>query len=149
MNPHMLMGAFNGSSGGDTVTLSGETVTAFNFGANATAHFKVDNDGNMYERTNSGSWSQIDSSTDWVRPTSSAPGSYRTMYDSETGDTGFLVAWGFSGTYYAVSTDREMYTYDNTSVAGGKSVTCDFHIDDGSTEQATASYTMTADREDF
>ena len=138
-----------GGGASDTVTLSGENSIAFKFNANATAYLKVDNDGNMYKKANAAAYSQIDASTDWVRPTSSAPGSYRTMYDSATGDTSYLTAWGTSGTYYALTSDREMSVYDDTSAGGGQSVTCDFHIDDGTTEQATASYTLTADREDF
>ena len=135
--------------GGDVVNLDGHTNTAFRFGANALAYFKVDGDGNMYMKDNVGSYTQIDSTADWVRPTTSAPGTYRTMFDSITGDTAFRVGWGFASTYYALTTDREMYVYDNTSASGGKTITMDYHIDDGTTEQATGVYTLTADREDF
>ena len=140
------------TASGDVITLSGETSLAFAFGSNAIAELKCDNDGNVYKRQNGGgAWTQVDTGTDWVRPASSAPGSYRCMYDSETGDTGApFVAWGFSGTYYALTADRIMYVTDTTPTAGGKSVTCDWHIDDGTTEQAgNVAYTMTADREDF
>jgi hypothetical protein len=139
-----------GGGGGDVITLSGETSSAFKFGSNATAELKCDNDGNIYKRQNGGTWNQVDTGTDWVRPAASAPGSYRCMFDTLTGDTSFHVGWGTSGTYYALTSDRWMYTYDNTPTGGGKSCTCHWHIDDGTTEQAgDVSYTMTADREDF
>jgi hypothetical protein len=60
------------------------------------------------------------------------------------------VSWVFSGTYYALTTNRQMYVFDSTPTAGGKSVTCDWHIDDGTTVlEENVAYTMTADREDF
>ena len=140
----------DGSAGsGDVVNLDGHINAAFRFGANALAYFKVDGDGNMYQKDNVGSYTQIDSTADWVRPTTSAPGSYRVMFDNLTGDTAFRVGWGFASTYYALTTDREMYVFDNTTSGGGKTITMDYNIDDGTTEQASASYTLSADREDF
>lgn len=143
--------AWGDAGGGDVITLSGETSTAFSFGSNATAYLRLKNNGNVYKQQNASSEVQVDTATDWVRPASSAPGSYRVMFDNETGDTTtFFVTWGTSGTYYALTSTRQMYVYDNTATAGGKSVTCDWHIDDGTTVlEENVSYTMTADREDF
>jgi len=133
----------------DVVTLSNHSNTAFNFGADALAYFKVDGDGNMYQKDNAAGYVQIDVTNDWIRPTTSAPGAYRTKFSNLTGDTAFRVGWGFEGTYYALTADRWMYVYDNTTSSGGKSISMTYHIDDGSVEQDTGSYTLTADREDF
>jgi len=135
--------------GGDVINLDGHTNTAFNFGANAIAYFRIAADGNMYQQDNAAGFTQIDSTADWIVPEASAPGSYRCMFDNLTGDTTFRVGWGFASTWYALTSNRDMYVYDNTTGPGGKSITMDYAIDDGTTEQASASYTLTADREDF
>jgi hypothetical protein len=132
----------------DVVTLSGGSNNAFKFGANALAYFWFNSDGTVDTQDNTSSPIQVNASTDWVIPNGSAPGSYRVKYSSLTGDTSF-----FSGTvgatYTALTSSRYFYVFDTTTTAGGKSATCTAHIDDGTTEQDTGSYTMTADREDF
>jgi len=75
---------------GDVVTLSGETVWAIQFGGgNADAHLIIDNDGNVYKRSNFGTYTQVDSSTDWVRPTTSSPGLYEVRFTGLTGSALF------------------------------------------------------------
>jgi len=72
----------------DIINLDGHTVSAFKAGGtNADAHLKVDNDGNMYQQKNFGGYTQIDSTNDWVRPTTSSPGLYEVRFTSLVGDT--------------------------------------------------------------
>ena len=76
--------------GGDVITLSGETTIAFAIGgSNADAHIKIDNDGNVYEQTNFGGYSQVDTVTDWCRPTTSSPGLYEVRYTNLINDAIF------------------------------------------------------------
>ena len=132
------------------VTLSGDTNSAFNFGANAVAFHFVVNDGTFDEKDNTSANVQIHSATDWIIPNGSAPGSYRVRHTSESGDTGSpWVPAGTINVYLPLTVTRGYKVTDTTPTFGGKSVTYTLQIDDGVTSQDTGSYTLTADREDF
>ena len=132
-----------------TVTLTGDTNSAFAFGSNATAYHFFNNDGTTDEKDNSSANVQINASTDWIIPNSAAPGTYRIRHTSATGDTGAFTPAGAINTYIALTTSRNYFVVDASPTAGGNSVTYTIEIDDGSVSQDTGSYTLTADREDF
>lgn len=134
---------------GAVVNLDGHTNVALNFGADATAWFQINQDGLVYEKDNSGSWSQIDATADWVRPTFLAPGDYEARYVNATGDTTDVTASATMNIWYSLSgSDYTISILDTTTGPGGKSVTFDFEIRlDGDT-LASTSYTLSADRED-
>ena len=72
---------------GDNLTLSGGTAADLEFGGIAGGGFRLDADGNMYRKQGYyASYVQVSSTTDWVRPAASAPGSYQARF---TGLTGF------------------------------------------------------------
>ena len=144
----MSSGAHAGAAASATVTLSGDSNSAFAFGSNATAYHYANSDGTFDEKDNSSPNIQINASTDWVIPNSAAPGTYRIKYSSMTGDTGDYVG-SISTVYAALTSSRYAAVQDTTIISGGKSITFTLHIDDGTTEQDTGSYTLTADREDF
>ena len=140
-------GVIGGPAPEAVITLSGESFTAFNIGADATAHFRVAANGNLYKKANEGSWVQFDTTDDWVRPASGAPGPFRVRHTDEVGDA--FTSWGVSGTYYALTSNRDMFIVDSTPTAPTKSVTMTWEIDDGADSQDTGTFTMTADRDDF
>ena len=73
----------------DVVVVSGQTISKSSTSpTDAFARLKVDNDGKIYESKDTGtpSWVQIDTVTDWVRPTASAPGLYQVRYTSLVGN---------------------------------------------------------------
>lgn len=135
----------------DVVTLSGHSNSAGNSGSAATASFKIDNDGFVYEKDNLGAWLKIDSVTDWVRPVESAPGDYECRYTSATGDTGDLTPTTAEDVWHPLATsDWTIIITDDNPLVGGKSATFTLEIRKGSSGGAIASgsYTLTADRED-
>ncbi len=131
-----------------TLTLSGETISAFSFGSDATAQVKVDNDGNVYRRLNNASWVQIDTGTDWIRPTSAAPDDYECRYTNRTGTdpTGHV-----EDTWYALTSDFILTLVDTGPAPGGRTCTFTLEIRKGSSGSAdvSGSYTLNAEREDF
>lgn len=136
---------------GVSYALSAHSHSAFAFGSTATAYYKVSSNGNCYRQSNAAAQIQIHTSTNWVRPTTEAPGSSRVQQHSATGDTGFFVAWGAASTWFALTSTRQCYVYDNTPGAGGKSVTFTAVLDalGDATDTYAASITLSADREDF
>ena len=136
------------AGGGDVVTLTGDSNSAFNFGADATAYHYANSDGTFDERDNNSTPIQIHSSTDWIIPNGSAPGSYGIRYQNMTGDTGDYVG-SITTTYAALTANRYAAVRDTTTGFGGKSIDYDLEIDDGSVSQDTGAYSLDADREDF
>ena len=136
-------------AGAGTVTVTGRTNSAFNLGANAQATMIWNPDGTRDDKDNTSAAVQVLASTDWLIPNSGAPGSYRIRHTSATGDTGSFTAAGAINTYISLTAARSYYVIDTTIIFGGKSVTFNIQIDDGTTLQSQASQTVTADREDF
>jgi hypothetical protein len=142
--------AASAGGGGDVLTLSGEVLFAFNFMADAFAEFKLDNDGNMYDRENNGAYNLIDSGTDWVRPAISSPGLYQARYTNLTG-TALSFNSASEDTWRAM-TLGDFRTQQRTF--GGpisfESSTFDYEVRLGAgAVLASGSYTLNADREDF
>ena len=135
-----------GGGGSGAVTLSGDTNSAFRFGADCYAYHYANSDGTFDEKDNTSSAIQINASTDWIIPNGDAPGTYRVKYSNMTGDTGSYVG-SISTVYAALTSSRYTAVVDTSVFAGGKSITKTLHIDDVTTEKDTGSYTLTADRE--
>lgn len=135
--------------GPDVVTLSGEVSQAFNFGADARAEIKIDNDGLAYKRSNGGTWNQIDGSADWIRPTNSAGSPYRCRYTNLVGDALDGATSQAEDTWMSTVNDFFFVAIDTSPTLGGKDSDFDIEVDDGTTLQDSGAYTLQADREDF
>jgi len=131
------------------ITLSGESVIATNAEAPASAQFRFDNDGKIYEHDGA-SWTQVDTVDDWVRPTTAAA-DYEIRYTAVTGTLGTTTNFGTINTWYALTSDR--YLSVTTSGIGSQTATRTYTIEirlaGSGSALATAMYTLTADREDF
>jgi hypothetical protein len=135
-----------GAGAAAVVTIGNKTVNAFKFAANATAYIWFNSDGTTDTQQNTSSPVQYNASTDWIIPNEDGGSPYRTKYSSMTGDTGDYVG-SISTVYSSLATNK--YFAERRTTAGQSSVTFTAHIDDGTTEQDTATFTLTADREDF
>lgn len=146
----MLAGGFfsQDSGGSDTVTLSGEATVGFETSpTDSYARIKVDNDGNVYESVDTGtaSWTQVDTGTDWVRPTTSAPGLYEVRFTaSNNTPTSSTVA---EDVWHSLSSG-DFIVYNSITGTGQKSSTFTIEIRyDGGSVLDSASYTITAEVE--
>jgi hypothetical protein len=132
------------------VTVSGDSFTAFNVGADAQAFMIWNQDGTRDEKQNADAATQVFASTDWVIPNGAAPGSNRIRHTSATGDTADFTPAGTINVYLALTSNRLYDVLDTTAAAASKSVTFNIQIDDGAGNVLSqASQTLTADREDF
>ena len=143
----ILLAAFgSGTGGADVVTVSGETITkAETGGVDAYARVKVDNDGNMYksEDTGSANWAQIDSVSNWLRPTSSAPGTYQVRFTSATNTP--TSATVTEDTWHALSGGDFIIYNSYTGLNGSKETTFTIEIRLGTGSVLdSASYTLSA-----
>ncbi len=139
-----------GASAADVVTITAGTFIAFAFGADATARHHFRSDGTFDTQQNNQTAVQINASTDWIIPNSSAPGAYRVRHTAESGDTGGPWTPAASiNTYVALSTNRIYKVVDTTTTLTTRSVDYTAEIDDGSVSQDSSAMTLTADREDF
>lgn len=137
-------------AGSADVTVSGDSFTAFNAGADAQAFMIWNQDGTRDEKANASASVQVFSSTDWVIPNSAAPGSYRIRHTSATGDTGDFTPAAAINVYVSLTSNALYDVLDTTAIAASKSVTFNIQIDDGAGNVLSqASQTLTADREDF
>jgi hypothetical protein len=129
--------------GGATLTLSGQTITKLSFDpADAYARLKVDNNGNVYQSSDTGiaSWSQIDTATDWVRPTTKAPGAYEVRYTGLTGVT--LTSGTVAEDVWHPLSSGDFILYNRvTAAAGDRDSTFTVEIRDGSSGSADVSGT--------
>jgi hypothetical protein len=145
------MGVRRASWGGAEITVSADSFTAFNAGADAVAQMIWGTDGTRDEKQNSEASSQVFASTDWIIPNGAASGTYRIRHTSETGDTG--APWAPNSSINVYSSLSAAGTYavtDTTATVTTRSVTFNIQIDDGAGNVLSqASQTLTADREDF
>lgn len=136
------------SGGGDTVTVSGETTTDFRLApTDSYARIKVDNNGNVYESSDTGTagWSIVDSGTDWVRPTSSAPGLYEVRFTSASNTPTSSTA--AEDTWHSLSSG-DFIVYNSVTGIGVKSTNFTIEIRyNGGAVLDSASYTITAEVE--
>ena len=132
--------------GGDVVTVSGDS--RFDFRVSPTdsyARLKIDNNGNIYESGDTGiaNWVQIDSATDWVRPASSAPGSYQVRFTSST--TTPTSSTAAEDTWHALS-GGDFIIYNSVTGVGIKASTFTIEIRLGTGSVLdSASYTLQAE----
>lgn len=134
---------------GGVVTISAATVSAFSFGTNATANYKVQTDGTIDRQLNGGSDVQINTATDWIRPTAAASSDYEVRHQSQTGDTSSYTG-DLTSTWQDMSQQRNGQVLDATITAGGKSVTQTVEMrKNGGSVLSSATITISADREDF
>ena len=133
----------------DIITVSGDTLSAGNTDADSTQSLRFVDDGDVREKKNSGSYDLISETTDWLRPSSSAPGLYEVRFTSISGDTGDFSATTSVNTWHDFSSGSWTGTVtDSTIFFGGKSVTFTIEIRlDGGSVLDSAAYTLTADRE--
>lgn len=131
------------------ITLTGATNNATSTGSSSSASLRVYSDGDVYFRDNGGSFVQISGATDWVRPTAQV-GNYEARFTNLTGDTGSFSANVSEDAWTDMATGFLLLTVTDTSDGPeSKSVTFDVEIRDKATNttQATAEYTLTANRD--
>lgn len=135
-----------GMGGGDTVTVSGQTIARTETNpTDVYCRVKVDNNGNIYESEDTGSvnWVQIDTSTDWVRPTSSAPGTYQVRFTNATNTP--TSATATEDTWHSLSSG-DFIIYNSRTFAGIKSTSFTIEIRQGTGSVLdSATYTLTAE----
>lgn len=136
----------------DTVTVSGENITDFRTSpTDSYARLKVDDDGNMYKSTDTGSasWSQIDSSTDWIVPEASSPGLYEVRFTGASNTPTSSTA--AEDTWHSLSSgDFIIYNSETTNGTATKSTTFTIEIRyNGGSVLDSASYTLTAEVTDL
>lgn len=132
----------------DVVTLSGELTQDFQTDpADSYAYFKVDQNGNLYEYTGSSptpSYQIVDSATDWVRPTSSAPGLYEVRVTGRTGDT-FSSQTAADDTWHSLSSG-DFVLHNERTIIGNRSTSYTLEIRyNGGSVLASGSYTLLAE----
>jgi hypothetical protein len=141
MFPHQFAG-----SGGLPATLtlsSGQTVLQeVSSPTDAYARLKIDNDGNVYASTDTGSesYTQIGTTTDWIRPTTRAPGDYEVRFTSATNTP--TSATAAEDTWHALSSG-DFVVYNSVTGTGTKSTTFTIEIRKGSTGAADVSDSFT------
>lgn len=85
--PQQSGGVFASTVEQAVVTVSGENIFDFRLSpTDSNAVLKIDNNGNMYKSQDTGTrnYLLVDSATDWIRPTSFAPGDYEVRFTSAT-----------------------------------------------------------------
>ena len=126
------------------VTVSGQTI-AYNDTAapwSAYAHLKVATDGNVYEGEGTSatpSYVQIDTGTDWIRPTAANDGLYEVRATIISGSV-----TGTTGSWLTLDTDRVWYVNETVD---GSATTASFTIEiryNGGAVLDSATYTLQA-----
>ena len=138
----------------DVVTVSGGTGSAYiasNQFADAKLYLKFTSDGDVFVKKNSGSYSQVSASTDWVVPTTNAPGLYEIQYTSASGDLTYLNSTKVEDEWHDFSdSDFIIWITDPSKIFASKSATFTIQIRlDGGAVLDSGSDTIAADREDF
>lgn len=141
----MYMAISPGGSPGDVVIVSGAALsTGINFESPAEKTLKVDNDGNIYQRNNTAAYNQIATSTDWIRPTTSAPGLYEVRFTNKSGDTIFTTK--AEDVWHDISTGDFTWIIQDTTFDDGAN-TATFTVEirlDGGAVLDSAAYTISA-----
>lgn len=133
----------------DVVTVSGESIfDQLRFEpTDSYARVKVDNNGQIYKSTDTGSasWTPIDGTTDWVRPLSSAPGTYEVRFTSATNTPTFSTV--AQNTWHPLSSG-DFIVYNSVTTIGTKLTTFTIEIRKGTGPVLdSASYTLRAEVE--
>lgn len=105
---------------------------------------KFDNDGLVYEKCSPGSFVQIDTSADWIRPVDDAA-DFQMRFTNLTG-TGFS-STATENIWRSMATDFVLTCADNNAGGGGNSATFTIEVRFGTGPTlASASYTISANR---
>lgn len=134
----------------EVVTLSGGTNTANAFNAQARAEIQWQVNGNVYYEDNSGPDIQVNTATDWVRPTTYA-NQYQIRYTHSGAPITQFGATAGNGVWWPLS-NGTFFIWVVTTGTGfdTKSETVTIEIRKGTGPVlASALYTVIADREDF
>ena len=125
-----------------TVTVTADTITDSDVGGLALAGIRFNADGTVDEYVG-GSFSQIASATDWIRPTDEASSLYEVAYWGASGEP-FSVQASSEGSWINLGSDR-LYYMRADSGEGANSITCTFGIRyDGGSVIDSATFTITA-----
>jgi hypothetical protein len=146
---------FIGMHGKVTITLSGQEHTVISSTDPTAAELKWDQNGNVYTRDNVEAYVQIDTATDWIRPTDDAPSDYQIRYTNlDTSGLGSgtatYTAEGGSAvedTWYDLSVADMLISVSDAidGPASAPSISFDVQIRKGTgTTLATGSYVLTA-----
>jgi hypothetical protein len=135
-----------GASAGGTVTVSGEVVTHLvGSSGTAIAGIRFNSDGTVDKRVG-GTYTQIDSGTDWIIPNGDADSTYDVSYTGASGT--WSVQASTEGTWTNLGADRLYYVTATGGTGIPKSITCTFNIrKDGGSVIDSASFTCTATSE--
>ena len=130
------------------VRLYTANVVALNADANATAAYRIDQDGSVYEVKNG-----VDTSLgQWISNLGLAPGDYYVRYTNAVGDVGSEVATAAEDTWYALASGDFSVSLTDTSgtALDGPDLTFDVEIKKGSGGSTidTKSVTLNPERED-
>lgn len=136
-------GTIAAAAQGTVVTVSNATCTNSDAPAPVSAYYKVDADGNVYRDIGAG-YQQINSATDWIRPTTAASGTY-SVRATQTGSTGIGTRSGTLNTWLALSVDRIWSITRNASGTATWTLTIEISDDGGSTVLDSGTVTLTAD----
>ncbi|MFW6027791.1 MAG: hypothetical protein ACOC91_03190, partial [bacterium] len=122
------------------ITLSGHSVSAVSINESAAAILRIDDNGYMYSKKNNDPYVQIDSETDWIRPTSEAPGLYEVRYTDHSGDP----INGTENSWYSLTSGAEFWI--NRTSPGKNSATFRLEIRrDGGPVLASGFYSLSAE----
>ena len=90
---------------GEVVTVSGQSIFAFDFSGPVFAEVQFRTNGTVFENED-GNQSQIDSATDWVRPDPPASAGDYEIRATQTGSSGSATRTGTLNTWQALSSQR-------------------------------------------
>lgn len=149
-----LVGAYS-AGGAGVVTLSGQNVVTTGTGlTSAYAAIRFNSDGTVdeYESHGAGTWTQVDSLTDWIVPNSSASeATYHVRVQATPPNDDFTTkpsGASVNGTWVDLSTNREWGVEDFDSGVGTTVSTGNFTVeisaDGGTTVLASDTYNLSA-----
>jgi hypothetical protein len=122
------------------VTLSGEAIDDTVLDpSDATAALRVDADGNVYSITSGAGTVQLDSSTDWIRPTTLASVNFEVQATLNSGS----LAGGTTGSWLTLDTDRAWSVAATAPGSQSANLTIEIRYASGPT-LASNTYTLNA-----
>ena len=134
----LVSGGFKG-----TVTLSGESVSDSQTAPTAaSAAIRIDQDGNVYKITNTSGTQQIDTTTDWIRPSTVGKAIYQVRYTNKTG-VGNPTATTAEDIWHIIGNGDWTITLATTSGTVGCSFDIEIRLGTGAT-LASTSYSLSA-----
>lgn len=130
----------------DVVTITGGTLsTAERAGSIAIKDLKFDQDGNVYEKSTPGSYTQVEASTDWVVPETDAL-AFQVRY---TNPSGSVTSSGTEDVWHLLSAGDFVMTVADNSPGDGTTdgtFTIEVRLFNGGAVLDAGTYTLKADR---